>query len=111
MQGKNLQACWRTSKIFNAADGKICRKDVRLGLWEQPLSNIKVICERAEDGQARLPFPGFIAPVGAVGDFTADGYNLLAYAAPFPADFQIGLFSPPFQRVQAKAPGPLTGPG
>ena len=37
MQGKNLQAYCRTSKIFNAAAGKICRKDVCLGLCEQAL--------------------------------------------------------------------------
>ena len=35
LQGKNLQAHWRASKIFNAADGKICRKDVCLALCEQ----------------------------------------------------------------------------
>lgn len=37
MRGKNLQAYWRTAKIFNDAGDKICRKDVRMGLCEQAL--------------------------------------------------------------------------
>ena len=39
MRGKNLQAYWRTAKIFNEAGGKICRKDVRVGLCEQALAS------------------------------------------------------------------------
>jgi hypothetical protein len=37
MRGKNLQAYWRTAKIFNKAGDKICRKDVGVGLCEQAL--------------------------------------------------------------------------
>ena len=37
MQGRNLRAGGRPANIFNAADGNICRKDARLGGWEQAL--------------------------------------------------------------------------
>ena len=37
-RGKNLQAYGHASKNYNEADGRICRKDVCLGLCEQPLA-------------------------------------------------------------------------
>ena len=50
MRSKNLQAYWRTAKIFNDAGDKICRKDVRVGLCEQALE-VRALLGVADDGE------------------------------------------------------------
>ena len=80
MQGKNLQAYCRTSKIFNAAVGKICRKDVCLGLCEQALVEyIGCPCFRRVLDRVKARFASCLLQVDLPGRWVSDSPYLHAF--------------------------------
>ena len=76
MQGKNLQAYCRTSKLFNAADGKIGRKAPRFALCEQALGNA-CAAGPVVGGEADNDGPNEPKPIAVPGLLPDDGITAL----------------------------------